>query len=448
MNRISLAAACFAAAVLAGCTVHQTEAPDLTGPSELALSVTMTASPDSITQDGRSNSTITLTARDASGRSASNVSFRLDMIVDNQIGDYGTLSTRSITTGSDGRATVTYTAPPAPLPGTAVAACTGSGTGDSTIGRCVKIQATNIGTDYSSAASHYVLIHLMPQGIIIPGSATPSPKFTTIPDPPTANTVTQFDASTSCAGQPSNGQCPGTAGTILSYSWNFGDGGTATGMRVSHTFSKQQTYVVTLTIVNDLGLQASTTQYIAVGQGVKPTPAFIYSPTSPAPNQQITFDANKSEPGPGHSIVRFVWSFGDGSGIVDTTSPFTTHTFTTTGGYIVSLTVSDEAGQSATTTQTVNVGSALPTASFVFSPTTLTVATIQPVNFDASASKAAPGQTIVEYQWNFNGTIVTKSTPQASWTPPAAANSYPVVLKVTDSSGQFATATVPVKVDP
>ena len=41
-----------AALGLAGCTVHkQNEAPPLTGPSETALSLTVTVSPDVLTQD-------------------------------------------------------------------------------------------------------------------------------------------------------------------------------------------------------------------------------------------------------------------------------------------------------------------------------------------------------------------------------------------------------------
>jgi PKD repeat protein len=105
----------------------------------------------------------------------------------------------------------------------------------------------------------------------------------------------------------------------------------------------------------------------------------------------------------------------------------------------------DETGQSATKSNTVGVGSAAPTASFVYSPSTVNVGA--QVNFDASASRAAAGQTITEYQWNFNGSIVTSGSPRTQWTF-GAANTYPVSLRVTDSSGQTATTTVSVKVDP
>lgn len=363
MKRIAFALALITAGALGGaaCTVHQTEAPDLTGPSEFALSLSMTASPDSITQDGRSNSTIAVVARDPNGRAVANVSFRLDMRVDGQPADYGTLSTRTVVTGSDGRATAVYTAPPAPLPGSSVASCSGGFATSGSAGRCVEIVATAIGSDYTVAQSHGVLIHLIQTGIIVPASATPAPSFTVAPTSPTANEAVQFDGSKSCANAlDGSGACPGGSGTITSYQWNFGDGSTASGRLASHAFSRQQTYLVTLTVTNDLGISASTTQSVQIGAGALPTPAFITSPTAPAPGTSVNFDATTSKPGAGHSIVRYVWNFGDGSAFVDSSSPAASHTYTAEGTYVVTLTVSDEAGQTASVTGQVKVAVPAP----------------------------------------------------------------------------------------
>jgi len=52
-----------ALAASVGCTVHKTEAPPLSGPSELSLSLTMLATPDTLSQDGFSQSTIVIQAR-------------------------------------------------------------------------------------------------------------------------------------------------------------------------------------------------------------------------------------------------------------------------------------------------------------------------------------------------------------------------------------------------
>jgi len=89
----------------AACVVNSTDVPSLTGPSEMGLSFGLTASPDTITQDGASQSRIVLSAFDPSGKPAVGVSFRLDMIVDGSFAEFGTLSARTLLTGSDGKAT-------------------------------------------------------------------------------------------------------------------------------------------------------------------------------------------------------------------------------------------------------------------------------------------------------------------------------------------------------
>src|SRR4051794_40653275 len=50
------------------CTLGKQSPPSPSGPSEFALSVAMTASPDQLPRDGSSQSVVTLTALDASGK--------------------------------------------------------------------------------------------------------------------------------------------------------------------------------------------------------------------------------------------------------------------------------------------------------------------------------------------------------------------------------------------
>jgi hypothetical protein len=90
-------------AASASCT-HKTETPALAGPSTLALSLQLNAIPDSISQDGGSQSAIKITAIGPSGRAMPSVPMRIEMKVNGVPQDYGTLSARTVVTNAHGAA--------------------------------------------------------------------------------------------------------------------------------------------------------------------------------------------------------------------------------------------------------------------------------------------------------------------------------------------------------
>jgi hypothetical protein len=108
---MGLALATVIAGCLAGCTLTNTGAPAISGPSELGLALTLQATPEVITQDGTSQSMVTVVARDAYARPIAALAVRADIAVQGVLQDFGRLSGRNVTTASDGRASLAYIAP-------------------------------------------------------------------------------------------------------------------------------------------------------------------------------------------------------------------------------------------------------------------------------------------------------------------------------------------------
>jgi PKD repeat protein len=276
-----------------------------------------------------------------------------------------------------------------------------------------------------------------------PNPASPTARFIFAPDKPMAFLPVVFDGSPSCPEAAFTGGCVLTDRSIASFQWDFGDGTTGTGQTVSHLFRSPASFNVRLTVVSDRGLSGGTTRAVAVDPGVPPKADFVFSPTSPAIGQNVSFNGAASTASAGHTIASYSWDFGDGGRGSGLTA---SHAYGSAGAFNVVLTVTDEAGQTAVASKSVPVATPAevppPTADFVFSPTA--PAAGQTVFFNGSQSKAATGHSIVSYSWNF-GDSGTGSGVTASHTFNTA-GSYSVVLVVTDDLGQTGTVskTVPV----
>ncbi|HEY1278850.1 MAG TPA: PKD domain-containing protein, partial [Acidimicrobiales bacterium] len=68
----------------------------------------------------------------------------------------------------------------------------------------------------------------------------------------------------------------------LTYAWNFGDGGTSTAAKPSHTFTGSSTYTVTLTVTDQLGAKGTTTLSVNTRNN-PPVLTVSIDPTTPAP---------------------------------------------------------------------------------------------------------------------------------------------------------------------
>lgn len=411
-----------AAAVLtAACTVHSKDAPALSGPSALATSLNITATPDHISLDGASQSSITVQALGPDGRGISGLPIHLDLLFNGSVQDYGSLTTKSIVTGSDGTARAVYTAP--------------SPTANQTAAT-VTVRASALSNDSQGTNVFTADIRLMPTGVVLPPAGAPTASFAFTPTPVSIAVPTTFDASAST---------PGTnAVSIASYAWDFGDGtGGQSGRIVTHTFTTSGSFRVSLTVTNDRGLTATTSQTVAVSAGDTFTGDWFISPLNPVATQSVIFNANTVQAQQGHVITSYTWNFGDGDTAQPTSGPIVTHTFAAAGSYNVQLTVVDDLGRSKVfNARAIAVSSGNPSVVITFSPTTVVGGTTL-VTFNSSGTTFSGGATAVSYLWDFgDGTTSTAANPTHTF--PAGANTYTVRLTVTDSQGRSGSTSVTV----
>lgn len=212
---------------------------------------------------------------------------------------------------------------------------------------------------------------------------------------------------------------------VASYSWSFGDGGSGSGVATSRTYASRGTYTVTLTVADAAGNADIATRQVAVD--ALPTAAFTLSCSG------RTCSFNGSGSSDDGTIVSRAWLFGDGA---DGSGATASHTYAASGTYTARLTVTDDAGQTATTTRTVSLDLP-PSASFTVSCSLLAC------SFNGSASSDDLG--IASFAWSFgdgaSGSGVTASRTYAT------GGSYAVRLTVTDTGGQTASQTKTVTVN-
>nr|WP_245788319.1 PKD domain-containing protein [Amycolatopsis marina] len=169
------------------------------------------------------------------------------------------------------------------------------------------------------------------------------------PADPVAEFTEQCSAAeSSCSFDASGSRDPD--GTIESYAWDFGDGGTGTGVAPGHTYAEAGEYTVTLTVTDNDGNTGTATRTVRAGTppdtGEPPSAAFTVS----CYYDNCSFDASRSTD-PDGDLASYSWNFGDGgSGSGVTTS----HRYPARGGnFTAELTVTDRAGHTATASRAI-----------------------------------------------------------------------------------------------
>src|SRR5204863_11538 len=97
-------------------------------------------------------------------------------------------------------------------------------------------------------------------------------------------------------------------GSIVAYSWTFGDGATSTAPNPSHPYATGGSYTVTLTVTDNQGATGSTSHSVTVSQPNQPPTAAFTSSCS-----ALTCNFASTSSDPDGSIAAYSWTLGDGA---------------------------------------------------------------------------------------------------------------------------------------
>ena len=208
------------------------------------------------------------------------------------------------------------------------------------------------------------------------------------------------------------------------YLWDFGDGSTSTTISPTHTFSGIGSFDVSLVAFTANGCTDTVIQTIFIDS----IPVAGFTNTVECFGNPTLFTNTSTGNPTGYS-----WDFGDGSPLDNAANP--QHTYSASGSYLVSLTVTNALNCSANVVQLVQVND-VPVADFTWTQTCQG----ENMNF-TDQSLNSP----ITWDWNFgDGNVANTQHPSHTY---ADTGSYQVELIVSGGSGCLDTITGTVYVD-
>lgn len=240
---------------------------------------------------------------------------------------------------------------------------------------------------------------------------------------------------------------------IISYSWDFGDGKSATGPTVSHKYTHKGPddgrYIVELSIKYEdikTGEEGTETQEVdVIFQNEKVNASFTASPTSGESPLTVEFDASESLD-PDGEIMEYLWDF-DGDGDFDDGSEATAeYTYTQYGTYTVQLKVIDNTNDYDTAEQEIIVAEEGKPRAVIEVENTTDNTFYKGQNYTfTGANSTSPNGNIQAYEWTWSDgeKEITTRTATRSF---ESTGTYEITLKVTDKTDVTGESTLTITV--
>jgi len=227
---------------------------------------------------------------------------------------------------------------------------------------------------------------------------------------------------------------------IVTYTWDFGDGSAASNEEnPSHTYTSIGVYTANLTVTDAEGAEDEATIEITVNADAPPTAVILADPLMGQAPLLVQFDGTTSTDDVG--IASYAWDFDNGETSNEASPEIQ---FMVSGNYMVSLTVTDTAGQIDTATLMIVVETpenSAPIASIIADP----LSGNAPLEVSFSSQGSTDDKGIVTFAWDFDsGDTSNVENPTYTFTEVGI---YEVILTVTDEEGLMDMDTVVITVE-